>query len=64
MNSLLLGVRQANALRAYLSPTDALPSFDAVMAGNFSLIDAASGATLAVLNLDPAAAHTLRSFVH
>jgi hypothetical protein len=64
MNSVLLGVRQANALRVYLSPTDALPSFDAVMAGNFSLIDAASGATLAVLNLDPAAAHTLRSFVH
>jgi hypothetical protein len=34
------------------------------MAGNFSLIDAASGPNLAVLDLDPAVAHTLRSFVH
>jgi hypothetical protein len=61
-NSVLLGVRQTNALRVYLSPTEALPSFDAVLPGNFSLINAASGPTLALLDLDASAAHTLRSF--
>ncbi len=61
-NGVLLGIRQTNALRVYLSPTDAQPAFDAVLAGNFSLINAATGPVLAVLNLDPSATHTLRTF--
>jgi hypothetical protein len=35
-----------------------------VLAGSFSLVNGASGPTLAVLNLDAAQAHTLRTFQH
>jgi hypothetical protein len=63
-NSVLLGVRQGGALRVYLTPTDAVPSFDAVLPGNFSLLNAAAGPTLAIVDLGATATHTLRSFVH
>jgi hypothetical protein len=63
-NSVLLGVRQGAALRVYLTPSDALPSFDAVLPGNFSLLNAAAGPALAVMDLGAGATHTLRSFVH
>ena len=63
-SGVLLGLRQGGALRVYLTPSDTWPSFDALLAGNFSLINGATGATLAVLNLDAAATHTLRTFQH
>ena len=63
-NSVLLAVRQGVALRVFLAPDDSLPSFDAALPGNFSLINAATGPTLAVLNQDPSASHVLRSFQH
>jgi hypothetical protein len=63
-SSVLLAVRQGGALRVYLAATDPLPSFDAVLPGNFSLLNGASGPTLAVMELAATATHTLRSFVH
>ena len=64
LNSVLLAVRQGGALRVFLAPDDAWPSFDAVLPGSFSLVNAAAGPTLAVLNQDPAASHVLRTFQH
>ncbi|MEO6603396.1 MAG: hypothetical protein ABIQ16_26160, partial [Polyangiaceae bacterium] len=61
-NSVVLAVRQTGALRIYLTPSDSLPSFDTVLAGNFSLVNASTGPTVAVMNLDAAATHTLRTF--
>ncbi|MEI9936641.1 MAG: hypothetical protein WDO69_05405 [Pseudomonadota bacterium] len=63
-DSVLVGVRQGGALRVYLTPSDDWPSFDAQVPGNLSLINSASGAVLAVLNLDTAATHTPRTFQH
>ncbi len=62
-NSVLLGVRQGGALRVYLTAVDDLPSFDAVLPGNFSLVNSATGPALAVMNLEASATHTLRSFM-
>ena len=63
-SGVLLGLRQGGALRVYSTLGDTWPSFDALLAGNFSLVSGATGATLAVLNLDAAASHTLRTFQH
>ena len=63
-NSVLLAVRQGRALRVFLAPDDSWPSFDAVLPGSFSLVNAATGPTLAVLSQDPAASHVLRTFQH
>ena len=61
-NSVLLAVRQGSALRVFLAPDDAWPSFDAVLPGSFSVVNAATGPALAVLNQDAGASHILRSF--
>ena len=61
-NSVLLAVRQGSALRVFLAPDDARPSFDAVIPGSFGVVNAATGPALAVLNQDPSASHVLRSF--
>ena len=58
-----LSVRQGGAVRVYISPTDGVPSFDAVISGDFSLANAASGPALAVCDLADGATHQLRTFV-
>jgi hypothetical protein len=63
-SSVLLAVRQGSALRVFLAPDDAWPSFDAVLPGSFSLVNAATGPALAIMSLEPTATHILRTFQH